>query len=88
MGCLLAFAVYRKFVLAGASTQTILYVVALWGAERVIQADCALGNCTSQNKIIIALSAMLAGFQMMGMLAVTIMMWLGTWKKLRPEESL
>ena len=78
--CPIAFIVYRKSKVLGTLMQVVLYALSLIGAFHVILADCGKGNCATQNPIIIACAAALAGFQMIGMLATLLLMGFGAWK--------
>jgi hypothetical protein len=85
--CLAAFFIFWKHKLAGAISQTILYVLAIWGAYNVILSDCHRGNCVTQNKVVLALGATIAGFQMIGMLAVLLLMWIEVQKPTPSQKS-
>jgi len=70
----IAFLVYLKSKLGGASTAAVLYALAVIGAFYLIRADCVRGNCDTQSWLPIVLAASIAGLHMICMLAVLLVM--------------
>lgn len=79
----IAFLVYLRWERAGAIVMLLLYAAAVTGSSRMLQSDCGRGDCVTQNRVVITLASMVAGFHMMFMLVALVWMCAGVWRARR-----
>jgi hypothetical protein len=79
LACPLAFAIYLKSKRLGTVVQAVLYALGALGAYYMLEADCLRGNCSTQNKLAIALNSMVAGIHMICMIVILGIMFTSIW---------
>ena len=78
-----AYLIFLRWRRLGTIAMLLLYAAACAGSARMIQLDCARGNCSTQNGIVIALASTVAGFHLICMVAALIWMCVDVWKARR-----
>src|SRR6185437_11378918 len=72
--------IFLRWRRLGTIGMLLLYAVAYMGAWRMIQVECARGNCSTQNAFVNAVAPLIAGLHMVFMLGALIWMCLDVWR--------